>query len=57
MKLLLEKEDAENSPKRRGFLPPNHRYRDLSGDCYVHGIMYGEALKHDDFHIEDFLMK
>jgi hypothetical protein len=27
------------------------------GDCYVHGIMYGEALKHDDFYVEDFLIK
>ena len=26
-------------------------------DCYIHGIMYGEALKHDDLHIEDFLIK
>jgi hypothetical protein len=27
------------------------------GDCYVHGIMYGEALKRADFHIEDFVLK
>lgn len=27
------------------------------GDCYVHGIMYGEALEHDDFYVEDFLIK
>ena len=25
--------DAENSPQRRRFLPPNHRYRDLCGKC------------------------
>ena len=27
------------------------------GDCYVHGIMYGEALEHDDFHVQDFYIK
>jgi hypothetical protein len=27
------------------------------GDCYVHGIMNGEAMKQDGFHVEDFVIK